>query len=446
MRITLPNPKRFSKIIESAIGIPLKNSVSGICTDSRQCIEGDLYIAIKGENVDGHDFIEDAKHSGAVAALVDKSISEEDIQLIKVDDAITAIGNVANAWRKQYNIPVIGITGSNGKTTTKELIKHLLDAKYNVHATRGNFNTSIGLPLTLLLLENTHDICVLEMGANKIGDIKTLCEIAEPTDGLITNIGPAHLEGFGSIENIALEKGKLFNHLQEGRAFKNVSDELIIKMDTPSNTIEYGCVSNCDFSTDYFREDDGNVILIINTHEINISSQNIVFAKNVLAAASVANTFGIDWEMIQERINSFSPSYGRSVISVYDKITVIDDTYNANYNSTVAALENLDQLAKNKRKIFVFGDMAELGDYSKEYHQKVGQKCIDLHIDAIFTIGSETVATNITLNENQFKRHFSDKGHLVQELLAFIKKDDFILFKGSRSMEIEKIIQEVFKK
>jgi len=446
MRITLPNPKRFSKVFESVIGISLERSITGICTDSRQCIEGDLYIAIKGENVDGHYFIEDAQKLGAVAALVDKSLFNNNIQILKVEDAVAAIGMVANAWRKQYNMPVIGITGSNGKTTTKELIKHLLDAKYNVHATKGNFNTSIGLPLTLFLLENNYDICVLEMGANQVGDIKTLCEIAEPTDGLITNIGPAHLEGFGSIENIASEKGELFDHLTDGRVFKNISDELIIKMDTPSKTVEFGCKSACDFSTDYYREKDGNIILIINTKEINLNSQNIVFAKNVLAAISVANTFGIDWDMVQERINSYTPNYGRSVISKFDKITIIDDTYNANYNSTVAALENLVQLAKDKRKIFVFGDMAELGKFSQEYHQKVGQKCIDMDIDAIFTIGSETVATNTKLNGSQFNRHFADKGHLAKELLAFIKNDDFILFKGSRSMEIEKIIQEVFKK
>lgn len=447
MRITLPNPKRFSKIFESVTNIPLNQSVTGICTDSRQCLNGDLYIAIHGNNVDGHDYINEAQNSGAIAALVDRVININiDLQILSVDNTLEVIGQVANTWRKQYNIPIIGITGSNGKTTTKDLTKHLLDAKFGVHSTKGNFNTSIGLPLTLLLLENNHDISVIEMGANQSGDIKKLCQIAEPTDGLITNIGPAHLEGFGSIKNIALEKGELFNYLSDGRIFKNVSDEYITKMKTPSNTIEYGCESNCDYPVDYYREDDGNIILIINANELNLNSTNLVFAKNVIAAAVIANTFGIDWEMIQNKISTFTPTYGRNVITKYDSVTVIDDTYNANYNSTVAALENLIQIRAKGRKIFVFGDMAELGDYSEEYHKKIGEKCVELGLDAVFTLGQETITTDKSLNGLTFHKHFALRDILVAELSQFINNDDIILFKGSRSMEIEKIIQEVFKK
>lgn len=447
MRITLPNPKRFSKIFKSVINIPLNQSITGICTDSRQCLDGDLYIAITGEKVDGHDFIQEAQNSGAVAALVDKVVtSDVSLQILSVDNSVDTIGKIANVWRRQFNIPVIAITGSNGKTTTKELTKHFLESKYNVHATKGNFNTSIGLPLTLLLLETNHEISVLEMGASQLGEIKKLCVIAEPTDGLITNIGPAHLEGFESIENIASEKGELFNHLVEGRIFKNVSDEFISKMITPSNTIEYGCVSNCDYPVDYHREGNGNIVLIINANEINLNSTNLVFAKNVLAASVIANTFGIDWGTIQNRISTFIPTYGRSVITKYDKVTVIDDTYNANYTSTLAALENLVQLSANGRKIFVFGDMAELGTYSKTYHRKIGEKCDELGLDAVFTIGQETITTEKTIKDLVYHRHFEERDHLVKELSNFIKKDDTILFKGSRSMEIEKIIQEVFKK
>ena len=447
MRITLPNPKRFSKIFESVTNIPLDQPVTGICTDSRECLNGDLYIAISGDKVDGHNFIQDAKNSGAIAAMVDQVITVDvDLQILSVNNSVATIGKIANAWRKQYNIPIIGITGSNGKTTTKELTKHFLESKFNVHATKGNFNTSIGLPLTLLLLENSHEISILEMGASQIGDIKTLCRIAEPTDGLITNIGPAHLAGFESINNVAVEKGELFRHLTEGRVFKNVSDEHISKMTTPPNTIEYGCKSNCDYPVDYHRENDGNIILIINANEINLNSTNLVFAKNVLSATVIANTFGIDWETIQNKISTFTPTYGRSVITKYDKVTVIDDTYNANYTSTLAALENLIQLPENGRKIFVFGDMAELGKYSEEYHNKIGEKCVEFGLDAVFTIGEETITTEKAIKELAFHKHFDEKNHLITELVQFIKKDDTILFKGSRSMEIEKIIQEVFKK
>jgi len=447
VRITLPNPKKFSKIFESVTNIPLNKNISGICTDSRQCLNDDLYIAIRGDNVDGHDFINEAIKFGAVAVLSDKKdIQNENIQIITVENTIETVGEIANKWRKQFNIPVIGITGSNGKTTTKELIKHLLDSKFNVHATKGNFNTSIGLPLTLLLLTSNHDISILEMGANQVGDIKYLCEVTEPTDGLITNIGPAHLEGFGSIENVAKEKGELFNALSDKRIFKNVSDKLIEKLSSSSMTVEFGCKSECDYSTDYYREKDGNIILIVNTNELNLKSQNIIFAKNALAAISVANTFGVDWDSIQDRINSFNPTYGRNVISEYGKITVIDDTYNANFTSTLAALENLVQLASNKRKIFVFGDMAELGKYSELYHKKIGDKCVEFEIDAVFTIGKETAITDNKLDSIPFHKHYNNKEKIVDDLNSYIKKGDVILFKGSRSMEIEKIIQEVFKK
>ena len=254
------------------------------------------------------------------------------------------------------------------------------------------------------------------------------------------------LEGFGSIENVAAEKGELFSFLTEGKVFKNMSDEYVESMSTASDTVTFGCISDCDYSADYYREKDGNIILIINTTELNLNSQNIVFAKNVLAAATVAHTFNIDWEAIQKRITSFTPTYGRSVIRKYDNVTVIDDTYNANYTSTLAALENLIQLPSDGRKIFVFGDMAELGDYSKEYHKKIAEKCIEFDVDAVFLLGNETVKTNNYLDKIQYHKHFIEKDNLVEELIKYIKKDDTILFKGSRSMEIEKIIQEVFKK
>jgi len=447
MRITLPNPKRFSKFFESVTGNSLNKNVSGICTDSRQCLNGDLYIAIKGSRADGNDFIYDAKKLGASSVLTDQEISVGNgIQIIKVDDVIESLGKIGKKWREQYNIPIIGITGSNGKTTTKNLTRHLLSNKYNVHSTKGNFNTSVSLPLTLLLIEDKHDISVIEMGANQPGDIKHLAEIAKPTDGLITNVGPAHLEGFGSVSNVLKEKSELFHSLSNGRVFKNVSDELVKSIPSSPNTIEFGCEKDCAFSADYYREEDGNIILIVNTNELNLGSQNIVFAKNVLAASTIANTFGIDWDTIQQQISSFNPTYGRSVITKQNDITVIDDTYNANYTSTLAALENLEQLPSKGRKVFVFGSMAELGDHSEEYHRKVGIKCSELGLSAVFVIGSDTLATINELKNISVCEHFMNKDDLTTRLKIFLKKGDTVLFKGSRSMEIEKIIQEVFKK
>ena len=273
MRITLSNPKRFSKVFKTVTNTSFTSTVLGISTDTRQCIEGDLYIAIKGDNVDGNQFINDAQEAGAVAALITKTDdSVSDIQQIEVENPVKTIGEVANAWRKHFKIPIIGITGSNGKTTTKDIWNHFLESKYNVHSTKGNCNTSIGVPLTLLQLQRNHNISIIEMGANQPGDIKYLCQIVEPTDGLITNIAPAHLEGFGSIESVAREKSELFTYMTDGTAYVNNSDEWITTFNKNIKSKTYGFSSDCDYSADYFRESNGNIILSINSNAIYTES------------------------------------------------------------------------------------------------------------------------------------------------------------------------------
>jgi len=447
MRISLPEPKRFSKIFKSITKISPVNTFTGISTDSRKCMKGDLYMAIKGEKVDGNQFIKDAQIAGAVAALTTKSDETvDDIQQVVVNDTVKTIGEIANTWRKQFNIPIIGITGSNGKTTTKELIKHILDSNYKVHATKGNFNTSIGVPLTLLQLQGKHNISIIELGANQPGDIKTLCNIVEPTDGLITNIAPAHLEGFITIENIAKEKSELFAHLDNGTAFVNKSDELISTLIIPQKSISYGFNTESNLVADYRLNSDGNIILSINGNEIITNSISKVFAKNILAASAVAISFKVDWTTIQEKVLSFVPAYGRGVVRKYDNITVIDDTYNANYVSTLAAIEHLAQYQTTGRRIFVFGEMAELGNSSEEYHKKIGEKCVESNLDAVFTEGVNAFITDNVLDSIKFHKHFKNKEQLSKELINFMQDDDIILFKGSRSMEMEKIIKNVLNK
>jgi UDP-N-acetylmuramoyl-tripeptide--D-alanyl-D-alanine ligase len=323
MRITLPQPKRFSRVFKTVTNTSFANTITGISTDSRECIDGDLYVAIKGENVDGLKFIKDAQSNGASAALVNESDSAiNGIQQIVVEDPVKTIGQVANAWRKRFSIPVIGITGSNGKTTTKDMMKHFLESKYFVHCTKGNFNTSVGVPLTLLQMQGKHNFSIIEMGANQPGDIKILCQIVEPTGGIITNIAPAHLEGFGSIEKVALEKSELFTYLTNGTAYVNISDEWISTFTIQAESTTYGFSAGCDFSADYHRESDGNIILTVNANEINTNSQNIIFAKNILAASAIANSVGIDWNTIQARVLSFIPTYGRGGIIKYENNTV----------------------------------------------------------------------------------------------------------------------------
>ena len=260
MRVSLPDPTQFEVVFRSITGhtIPL---VGGIATDSRECRSGDMYIAITGERVDGHDFIDNAVKNGAIAVLVDRPIETEAYQAL-VNDPIEAIGAVAARWRSQFDIPVIAITGSNGKTSTKELLRHIFNAQFAVHATEGNYNTSIGLPLTLFQMMQAHSISILEMGANQPGDIGDLCSIAHPTHGLITNIAPAHLEGFGSIAEVAHTKAALFGAMSDkGTAFVNLTDPRIAEMTQPKNSITFGLTAECDYPADIHTESDGTLSL-----------------------------------------------------------------------------------------------------------------------------------------------------------------------------------------
>ena len=228
MRINLPRPDLFSQVFGEVTGTGLGSSVHGIATDSREFKAGDLYIALKGKRTDGHTFLKELEIDGCAVALVSEENNElTSLKQIIVEDPLTTIGTIANKWRKQFQVPTLGITGTNGKTSTKDLLHHVFQPTQMVHATEKNFNTSIGLPLTLLLQTEKHTLSILEMGANQPGDISYLCRISKPTHGLITNIAPAHLEGFGTIEEVAKEKGELFQSLEDGISFVNQADDRI---------------------------------------------------------------------------------------------------------------------------------------------------------------------------------------------------------------------------
>ena len=275
MRIEIKNPERFSMVFESVTGQKLHHPVFGITTDSREVQDGDLYIALKGERVDGHTFLDSVEDSNAAGALVSQGNPNLNLQQILVDDPQTMIGKIANAWRRHFDIPLIGITGSNGKTSTKVLLAHVLSNTYNVHATEVNFNTPVGLPLTLLQLDYENSISIIEMGASSTGEIGALCKIAEPTHGMITNIAPAHLEGFGSIETIAHEKRALFQALENGIAFVNMADDRVAKMEISGESVTFGLTPDCDFPADIHQENDGSLTLILDAHEIPTGSQNL---------------------------------------------------------------------------------------------------------------------------------------------------------------------------
>ena len=444
MRITLPHSEKFSTVFETVTGQKLLHPILGITTDSRDVKEGDLYIALKGERVDGHSFLASVAKNGSSCALVSEPEINLDFQQVQVKDPQKTIGQIANAWRKQFNIPVIGITGSNGKTSTKDLLVHVLKSSYDVHATQGNFNTTIGLPLTLLQLNDEHTVSILEMGASIPGEIEVLCEIAEPTHGIITNIAPAHLEGFGSIETITHEKEALFRSLGKGVSFVNQADNRIVGMDIEGESITFGLTPDCDFPADIHQEEDGSLTLILDAHDIPTESQNLSFIKNIIAVSAIAVTLGVEWKNVINQIQSFSPPTGRCQVKQYNDVTVIDDTYNANLISSLAALDYLKAFSGNGRRIFVFGDMFELGPTSTDQHRQIGEKCTELGLDGVFTLGENTIHTDSAINNGIQHEHFENKNELIDSLKKLIHSGDKILFKGSRGMAMEKVIQGVF--
>lgn len=419
----------------------LNKTVKGIVTDSREVRPGDLYIAISGDRVDGHTFIKDVFEKGAVCALVNSDIENADEQLIKVNNSVSTIGKLAKAWRNQFDIPVMGITGSNGKTSTKELLKHMLSAQFNIHATEGNFNTSIGLPLTLLRLTKENTISLLEMGANQPGDIAQLCEIAQPTHGVITNIAPAHLEGFGTIEAVTKTKGELFACLSKGVSFINAADYRVGALEILGDSISFGLTPECDYPADIHHEKDGTITLTVDAEEIPTHSLNLTFAKNVIACVAISRTLGLSWGEIRENVASFQPPKGRCEVKNNGMITIIDDTYNANLESTVAAIDYLKAFSGNGQRIFVFGDMFELGDLSQDQHRRVGEKCNEAGLSAVFTVGEATVTTDAIITYSELHRHFDNKDDLLTSLKSIVKDGDKVLVKGSRGMKMETIVE-----
>lgn len=444
MRINIEKSEMFTAVLESTINSKIFHPITGLTNDSRQLQKGDLYIAMNGQYSDGHKFLDDVNKKGAAAAIVQESNNGIDLQQLQVQDTIYTLKELAIKWRKNFDIPIIAITGSNGKTSSKDLLLHILSDDLKVHATKGNFNTAIGLCFTIFELQSHHDLAIFELGASMPGEIKNLCEIASPTHGLITNIAPAHLEGFGSIQNIAKEKGDLFNSLLDGISFVNKTDDYISKMYIKGRKITFGLTPDCDFPADIYQEKDGTLTLILDTHEIKTNSHNFSFLKNCIAISAIAITLGINAKSLNERLKSFLPPRGRCFVNNINDVTIIDDTYNANLTSSLAALEYLNAFSNDGRKIFVFGDMLELGDASEKQHAEVGIKCSSLEIDIVYTIGKHTIFTDSNIIGKTYHKHFQSKEILIKTLKKIIKKNDKVLFKGSRSMEMDKIIEKVF--
>ena len=414
---------------------------SQITTDSRNCPEGSIFFALKGINFNGNEYAGKAIEKGCSYAIVDEEkYADESQNIILVDDSLKTLQKLANYHRNKFKIPVIGITGTNGKTTTKELVTAVLKQEYNILSTTGNLNNHIGVPLTLLKLTKEHELAIIEMGANHVGEIRTLAKIANPNFGLITNVGKAHLEGFGSFENIIKTKGELYEYIRackEGKIFIDHDNPVLNEISEGITKIEYGKEEE-SFVVGKIVSNDPYLSLIWrfsqNSHVVHTKLIGDYNLSNVLAAITIGKYFGVKSSLVCKALEEYTPTNNRSQFKKTAKNYLIVDAYNANPTSMLAALTNFSNMTVNK-KVLILGDMKELGENSLIEHQKIADFIKDKQFDSVFLIG-ETFCKTENLyqrfqNLEEFREYLSENTPL---------NDSYILIKGSRGIQLEKCI------
>lgn len=420
----------------------------GVSIDSRTLKEGELFIALKGERFDGHNFINSVIKNGSSAVIISntEAIEGNDFScaIFLVDDTKKALEQLAHFNRKKFNVPVVAVTGSNGKTTTKDMISELLNSKFNVCCTEKNYNNEIGLSLTLLKITKEHDVCVVEMGMRGLGQIKSLCKIAEPDIGVITNVGTSHIGVLGSKENIAKAKGELIESLTEkGIAVLNGDDILVKEMgkNFKGRVIYYGLNGNYTVYGENVKfEDSGTKYTCIcfdEAFKVNLKLLGIHNVYDALAATSTARILGVDVVKIQRVLGEFSPRSGRQSIININGFKVIDDAYNANPLSMEMAIYSLNQISA-KNKYLVLADMKELGEDEKHFHYEIGKKVAQTKFNGLITVGPLAKFIAKGAKENGFNEvHVFDTCKEAADCIKNIAQEgDVFLLKGSHSMHM----------
>ncbi|NKB38923.1 MAG: UDP-N-acetylmuramoyl-tripeptide--D-alanyl-D-alanine ligase [Gammaproteobacteria bacterium] len=421
---------------------------SGCSTDTRTLSSGELFIALRGDNFDGHDFIEQAITTGAVAAMVDRKPENESIPTLFVEDTRRAMGDLAAAWRNKLELPIIAVTGSNGKTTVKEMLAAILSQQADVLSTKGNLNNDIGVPLTLFSLSQEHKYAVIEMGANHSGEIERLSSITRPDVAVITLCAPAHLKGFGSIDGVAKAKAEIYSGLQkEGVAIINADDDYAdfwLEKVSDYKRLTFSIENPADVNARniHMNKTNNYPVFTLSTACAEIQIELAVFGVhnvyNALAAAACCVALNIPLQQIQAGLQSFQAVNGRMQgLAGKNNCFIINDTYNANPASMQAAINTAT--AAGKPCWLVIGDMGELGDISNSAHRQVGENARAAGVERLYALGPMSKHAADGFGAGAF--HFEDMQALIKTLNAELESELTVLIKGSRSMAMEQVVQ-----
>lgn len=452
--MSLINPDDFHKIngVQFTHFDRIRASLStavNINTDSRTIKKGEIFWSLRGDNFDGQLFVKDSAARGALFAVVRLDFTDREVPaqfpLLRVPDTLSALQELASLHRRRFTIPLIGVTGSNGKTTLKEMIAHILTRRFRVHKTEGNYNNHIGCPLTLLKLNQQHEVAVIEMGTNHPGEINMLTQIGAPTRAIITNIGGAHLENFVTVAAIAKEKLTLFDAIPEdGVLYKNLDDPYIAAYDRAKTfSIGYSLTKQADVEGRVvsFNERGCGRFTLNNSIEIQLQAGGLHNIKNALAAAAVGGQFGLSAREIKEALESYSPFSKRMQTMLWQGVTFINDAYNANPDSMKAAFQTLQSMRISGRLFLVLGDMFELGPGGIQMHRDVLETALNLNPQRIMVMGLLMAEARSLFNSESIGKihYYDDYALLANDLQSCLKSGDCVLIKGSRGMTMEKI-------
>jgi UDP-N-acetylmuramoyl-tripeptide--D-alanyl-D-alanine ligase len=410
-----------------------------ISTDTRQITPGSIFFALKGDKFNANEFAEEALSKGASYAVIDEEKFRKNEKFILVDDVLTALQKLARHHRDQLNIPVVALTGSNGKTTSKELVHAVLNKKFKTHATKGNLNNHIGVPLTMLSIDASVEIAVVEMGANHLGEIALLCEIANPTHGFITNMGKAHIGTFGGYENIIRGKSELYQHLitHNGKVFINSQNPILFNMAKRFRDPIFYPAKGDFYQAELISADPMVRVKAENGEEVQTKLIGGYNFENIVAALCIGKFFGVDASAANQAIAGYVPGNMRSQVMKKNSNTIILDAYNANPSSMQAAIENIAAMQAPK-KVLILGDMFELEGEADKEHQAIGKLIKDKGISNVYLCGS---LFKSALREIPQAKYFVKKEDLATELKQFPIKDATILVKASRGIGLETIVE-----